>query len=88
MKEQNYTPGAPPPVEGRVDVARDLEEEQRASYSSHPHGSLKAKPMSRNNQQGVGPVSLPPVEGRVDVAGDLEEEQRASYSSHHHGQQP
>jgi hypothetical protein len=28
-----------PPVEGRVDVAGDVEEEQRASYSSHHHGS-------------------------------------------------
>ncbi len=86
MKEQNYTPGAPPPVEGRVDVARDVEEEQRASYSSHHHDPSQVAQMNRS-QQGIGPVSLPPVEGRVDVARNVEEEQRASYSSHHHGSQ-
>jgi hypothetical protein len=88
MAEQNYTPGALPPVEGRADVAGDLEEEQRNAYSSHHKGThIAGKSAARQPQQGqerlqeVG--TLPPVEGRADVAGDLEEEQRNAYSSHH-----
>lgn len=82
MREQNYTPGSLPPVEGRVDVAGDVEEEQRQAYSTH-HPSASRPVQARKSVQGVGPVSLPPVEGRVDVAGDVEEEQRQAYSAHH-----
>ena len=84
MAEQNYTPGTLPPVEGRADVAGDLEEEQRNAYSSHhkgPYVSGKKSQQSQERPQEAG--ILPPVEGRTDVAGDLEEEQRNAYSSHH-----
>lgn len=88
MAEQNYTPGVLPPVEGRADVAGDLEEEQRNAYSSHHKGpSVQGRSAARQSQQRQERPQeagmLPPVEGRADVAGDLEEEQRNAYSSHH-----
>lgn len=93
MAEQNYTPGMLPPVEGRSDVAGDLEEEQRNAYSSHHTGPYaQGKRTTRKSQQSQEPLQeagmLPPVEGRSDVAGDLEEEQRNAYSSHHAGTAP
>lgn len=107
MAEQKYTPEITssyiaasfkpddlPPVEGRVDVAGDLEEEQRAAYSAHHHaapspgGETARKSRVESGAQSTRaptfkPDDLPPVEGRIDVAGDLEEEQRDAYSAHH-----
>ena len=91
MVEQNERPEGLPPVEGRSDIAADLEEEQRNAYSSRLPGTpsrpneaaLKSQQQEQNQHQAVG--TLPPVEGRSDVAADREEEQRNAYSSRHAG---
>jgi hypothetical protein len=90
MAEQNNISGTLPPVEGRSDVAGDLEEEQRNAYSSHsagvpPQGKKAASRPQQGQDQRQEAGMLPPVEGRSDVAGDLEEEQRNAYSAHHPG---
>ncbi len=104
MREQSYKheygtppadPGLPclPPVEGRVDVAEDVEEEQRRAYSTRQTKSATSQEETMQVQQACGDqrvsladlnqAELPPVEGRVDVAEDVEEEQRDAYSAHH-----
>ena len=98
MTEQQYTQKVNNsdttlyPAEGRVDVAADVEEEQRNAYSAHPkmtppQGSRAARQGSNQDTHAPladpGPVE-PPAEGRVDVAADVEEEQRNAYSAHHH----
>lgn len=82
-------PGLPclPPVEGRVDVAEDVEEEQRNAYSARAH---EAQVPQEQGPEGVlnkpagdfNESSPPPAEGRTDVARDIEEEQRDAYSTH------
>lgn len=78
------------PAEGRVDVAENVEEEQRNAYFAR-HKAALAQGKEVVPKSEVGSVSLsdfnqaalPPVEGRVDVASNLEEEQRDAYSAHH-----
>lgn len=78
------------PAEGRVDVAENVEEEQRNAYFAHHKVALaQGKKDAPPDDAGSASLSdfnqaaLPPVEGRVDVAGDVEEEQRNAYSAHH-----
>lgn len=91
MTEQKYTPQTTrqndlPPVEGRSDVAADLEEEQSNAYSAHHTGpAARTQKAAPGNQYARTPTTdiQHPVEGRSDVAADLDEEQRNAYSAHH-----
>lgn len=78
------------PAEGRVDVAENVEEEQRNAYFAHHKVALaqgkKAAPQDETGSASLSDfnqAALPPVEGREDVASGVEEEQLNAYSAHH-----
>ena len=77
------------PAEGRVDVAENVEEEQRNAYFAHHKVALaQGKDVASKDESGSVSLSdfnqaaLPPVEGREDIASNLEEEQQNAYSTH------
>lgn len=87
-------PATLPPVEGRTDIAENLEEQQRYAYSAHRTTTSQRKATLKHQRAGEfqgaptfptdpGAGTLPPVEGRPDVAENLEEEQSRAYSAHH-----
>jgi len=89
LQKAIYPGSALDPAEGRVDVAENVEEEQRNAYFAHHKVALQGKEIASKSEAGSVSLSdfnqaaLPPVEGREDVASNLEEEQQNAYSAHH-----
>jgi hypothetical protein len=86
MIEHNYLGKTCHPAEGRCDIARDLDEEQRHAYSTHHKSASTSENVTTQLtlQQQVQQVLEPchPAEGRCDIAANLDEEQCNAYSAH------